>query len=198
MEAETTFIGRVTRCSTRGFVGALRAPQPEIPIFGAFCKAEAQRGASEVIGLIYDIRVEDDELTRQVAATEHPLQEELADQQYVRQIPIEYSALAIGFKSNDSYVYTLPPQPPFSLAPIHVLEREEVATFTNQLNFIPLVLSAEHLPKDELLAAALRMAAQARPEAERKRFLLEAGRFCARVLAQDLVRMDTFLRSLSA
>jgi hypothetical protein len=197
MAESSTLIGRVTRSSTRGFVGAIKAPDPEIPIFGGFCKAEAQRGNSDVLGVIYNISIEDDELTRQLAAAKRPTQEELADQQFVRQIPIEFEALAIGYQVGDAYYYTLPPQPPLALASIQPLEKGEIENFTRRLEFIPLILSASTLPIDELLAATLRIAAEARQKSERERFLLDAGRYCAKLLSQDLGRMESFLRNIS-
>jgi hypothetical protein len=190
------FIGRVTRCSTSGFVGALRAPEPELPIFGGFCKAGAQHGKSYVIGLIYNISIEDDELTRQMATLENPIQEELADQQVLRQVPVEYSVLSIGYQSNDRYIYSLPPQPPLALATIQVMTSEEILNFTERLDFIPLILSADNLPADELLAASLRKAASVRHGPNQTAFLIESGRYCARLLSNDLNRLDNVLRNL--
>lgn len=189
-------IGRVTRSSTRGFVGAIKVPEPEIPVFGTFCKAGAQQGSSEVIGVIYNISIEDDELTRQLAASQHTTQEELADQQFVRQIPIEFEALAIGYQSEGSFHYALPPQPPLALATIQPLEQGEIEAFTSQFDFVPIILSARNLPVDELLSASLRIAAKTRQQSERWSFLLEAGRYCAKLLSVDLGRMDSLLRNL--
>jgi len=192
----STLIGRVTRCSLRGFVGALRLPEPNVPIFGAFCTAEAQQGTSHVVGLIYDITIQDDEFARQIATTEGVSEEQIADQQQNRQIPIEVSALAVGYRRGNRYQQALPPQPPLSLAPIYSLPSAEVVAFTQDLAFLPLVLSAGNLPVDELLAAALQQAALARPQAERRPFLLEAGRVCSRLMADDLGRLDTLLQGL--
>jgi len=194
MGNEATTIGRVTRCSTRGFIGAARAPEPEIPYFGAFCKADAQQGKSAVIGLIYDISIEDDQLTRQMAAAERPNDEELADQRFVRQVPIEYSALAVGFWSEEKFNYALPPQPPLALALIHALQDDEIRAFTERLDFIPIILSADNLANDELLAAAIQTAASVRSAAERGAFLVDAGRYCARLLANDLTRLENVIR----
>ena len=139
MAGDPTLIGRVTRSSTLGFVGALKSPEPEIPVFGMFCKCEAQRGKSDVLGVIYNINIEDDDLTRQIAAAERPTEEELADQQYVRQIPIEFEALAVGYRLTEAYFYTLPPQPPLALVPIRPMKSDEIVQFTNQFEFIPLI-----------------------------------------------------------
>ncbi len=193
---EPIFIGRVTRCSTRGFVGALRAPEPELPIFGGFCKAGAQQGKSFVIGVIYNISIEDDELTRQMAASEKPIEEELADQQFLRQVPVEYHVLSIGYQSNDHIFYSLPPQPPLALTTIRVMTNEEILDFTQQLDFIPLILSADNLPADDLLAASLRNAASVRHGPEQTTFLINAGRYCARLLSHDLNRLENVLRNL--
>ncbi len=193
---EPIFIGRVTRCSTRGFVGALRAPEPELPIFGGFCKAGAQQGKSFVIGVIYNISIEDDELTRQMAASEKPIEEELADQQFLRQVPVEYHVLSIGYQSNDHIFYSLPPQPPLALTTIRVMTSEEILDFTQQLDFIPLILSADNLPADDLLAASLRNAASVRHGPEQTTFLINAGRYCARLLSHDLNRLENVLRNL--
>lgn len=196
MDANPNFIGRVTRCSTRGFIGAVRAPEPELPIFGGFCKARAQQGKSHVIGLIYNISIEDDELTRQLAAADKPMEEELADQQVLRQIPVEYGVLSIGYQSNGQYIYLLPPQPPLALAPIQIMTREEILSFTQQLDFIPLILSAANIPTDDLLIAGLRSAASVRHGREQLTFLVEAGKYCARLLSDDLTRLDNLLRNL--
>lgn len=189
-------IGLVTRCSSRGFVGAMRLPETDLPVFGAFCKAEAQRGHSNVIGLIYDISIEDDEFARQMAIAEKLEPENIADQQ-ARLLPVEISALSIGYLRGDRYLYTLPPQPPISMAPIYSLSREEVQAFTSKLDFIPLILNASQLPVDDLLVAALHQATQVRSTDEQRPFLLDAGRECARRLARDLTRLEGVIYRLN-
>jgi hypothetical protein len=189
-------IGRVTRCSIQGFAGGIRLTQPDRPAFGALCKAEAQQGASDVIGLIYDISIEDDELARQLAASEAPAPELRADQQFVRPIPIEILALTVGFEVDGRFEQRLPPQPPMTLAEIYPLTSDEVRTFTERLDFLSLILAAPQLPVDHLLVACLRQAALARPESARRPFLVEAGRACARLLAGDLTRLHRLVQEL--
>ena len=189
-------IGRVTRCSTRGFVGAVRLPEPEWPVFGTFCRAEAQQGHSQVIGLIYDLSIEDDELARQLAATESLSPEQLADSQVNRQVPVEYRALAVGYRTGERFVQSLPPQPPLTLALIHRLSDADVRKFTAQLEFLKLVIAVQEIPVDDLLAAALQTAAAARPEGERRAYLVEAAAECARLVGRDLTRLESLVRSL--
>lgn len=189
-------IGLVTRCSSRGFVGAMRLPETDLPVFGAFCKAEAQRGQSDVIGLVYDISIEDDEFARQMAIAEKLEPENIVDQQ-ARLLPVEISALSIGYLRGDRHSYTLPPQPPISMAPIYSLSMREVYAFTSKLDFIPLILNASQLPVDDLLVAALHQAAEARSADEQRSFLLEAGRECARLLARDMSRLEGVISRLT-
>jgi len=191
-----TLIGRVTRCSIQGFAGGIRMTEPDMPAFGALCRTPAQAGRSQVIGLIYEISIEDDDLARQLAASDEPQEEIRLDQQFVRPIPIEIRALSLGYHDGAGYVYDLPPQPPNTLANIYALTAEEVRRFTASFDYLPLVLAAPQLPTDSLLVAAFRLAAQARPEAEQRAFLVAAGRECARLLARDLPRLNNLVRSL--
>jgi hypothetical protein len=196
MDQADGLIGRVTRCSTRGFVGAMRLPEPQIPTFGSFCQAEAQRGQSRVIGLIYDLSVADDELARQLAAAENVPSEQIADDQRNRQVPVELSALAVGYADQSGIHHQLPPQPPLTLSPIRMLPPGDLRTFTEQLDFLPLVLTAESIPVDSLLAAALTHAAGVRPPGQRRSYLVNAARQCASLLATDLDRLNSLLAAL--
>ncbi|MCJ7512687.1 MAG: hypothetical protein MUO23_06915 [Anaerolineales bacterium] len=198
MTEKQTVIGRVTRCSIQGFVGGIRLRQPDLPTFGGWCQAPAQGGETSVIGLIYDISIEDDELARQLAAADAPLPEQQADNQYNRPIPIEIQALAVGYRRHGAYIQALPPQPPITLAEITSLDAAEVRTFTQRLDFLPMALATPEVPADQVVAAALRQAAQARPKDERRAFLLQAGQECARLLGQDLGRLERLLRDLQA
>ena len=191
-------IGRVTRCSIRGFVGGIRLRQPDLPVFGGWCQAPAQGGATSVLGLIYDISIEDDELARQLAAADAPLPEQQADSQLNRPIPIELRALTVGYRRGDAWVHALPPQPPVTLAEITCLASAEIRAFTQRLDFLPLALSTPEVPADQVVSAALRQAAAARPAEERRAFLVQAGQECARLLGQDLGRLERMLRDLQA
>lgn len=196
MTADDRPIGRVTRCSTRGFVGAVRLPEPQWPVFGTFCRAEAQQGQSQVIGLIYDLSIEDDELARQLAASEAIRPEQLADSQVNRQVPVEYRALAVGYLNGGGFTQALPPQPPLTLAPVHRLSDEQVRAFTERLDFLPLMLNVPEIPVDDLMAAALKSAAAVRPESERRGYLVRAAAEVARLVGRDLTRLESLLRAV--
>lgn len=190
-------IGRVTRCSTRGFVGAMRLLQPDLPVFGSFCQAAAQGGESQVVGVVYDISIEDDEFARQMAIVEDLPPEQLHDSRSSRTVPVEFSALAIGYKANGVYIQTLPPQPPMSFAPITEMLPDEIRAFTEEFEFLPILFEATQIPSADLSAACLRLAADLLPENRRRAFLISAGRTAANWLGDDLNRTERLLAKLN-
>lgn len=189
-------IGRVLRSSIRGFVAGSHIPEPDVPIFGSFVKAEIQGGATDLIGLVYDIQVADDPLVRQLALQEQPDQVALADQLKHRAVPIEIGVVAVGYRNGDRVFHGLPPQPPIMLDRILICDDDEVCAFTARLDFLRLLLDSREVPADELIVACLRLAAQARPAPERRPFLLDAGRELARLMGADLVRLEALLGRL--
>ena len=67
--------------------------------------------------------------------------------------------------------------------------------FTKRLDYFRLVLDNRDLPADEMLAANLRAATEARGTGG-ETFRLSAGRELARLLAMDLYRLDAILRRI--
>ncbi|MBI3361214.1 MAG: hypothetical protein HY023_08900 [Chloroflexi bacterium] len=197
-------IGRMLRSSTAGFTFGCSVPEPEVPTFGTFVKAPAQRGQAEVIGLIYDIVIEDDPFVRQMVAAPNLSEAYIEDQRQNRQVPVEVSVLAVGYQNGAGlgghairpYTYALPPQPPITLDHIHQCADDEVRAFTERFDYFRLVLDSRDAPADELLAASLRRAAAARPPEARAVFLLNAGKELARLLAMDVVRLENLLRRI--
>jgi hypothetical protein len=171
-------------------------PEPEVPLFGAFVKAPAQRGTAEVIGLIYDIVVEDDPFVRQMVATPDLSETYIQDQRQNRQVPIEVSVLAVGYRGGGAFVQALPPQPPITLDRISPCPREEVLAFTERLDYLKLILDSPDAPADELMAVSLKRAAELRPAQDRAFFLKNAGKELARLLSRDLARLENLLRRI--
>jgi hypothetical protein len=149
----------------------------------------------EIYGLIHDVRMEDDPFVRQIATTDGLPAETIEDQRQNRQVPIEVGVLVVGYRRGTEIHHRLPPQPPLSLDIIHTCASDELVAFTERFDYFRLVLDNRDLPCDELIAASLRAAAEAR-QAQGYGFLVEAGRELARLLALDPVRLDAVLRRL--
>jgi len=193
-------IGRLLRSATPGFVFGCRVPEPEVPRFGDFVKAPAQKNRTEVIGLIYNIEIEDDMFVKQMIAATNVDDDEfeifVQDQRQNRQVPIEVSVLAIGYRNDDGFIHDLPPQPPITLDRISPCDAAEIAQFTERLDYLRLVLFAPDVPADELIAISLRLAADCQPPEDRERFLRNAGRELAKLLNRDLARLEKLLKRL--
>jgi len=189
-------VGRVLRSSIRGFIIASRIPEPDVPVFGAFVRVKVQQGATDLIGLVYDIQVADDPFVRQLAMQEEPDEVALADQREIRGVPIEVSVLAVGYRQDGTILHGLPPQPPIMLNRIFVCDPVLVRDFSTRLDFLRLVYNSREVPADELIVSSLQLAAQARPQAERAPFLIGAGRELARLMGADPVRLEALLRRL--
>jgi hypothetical protein len=97
-------------------------------------------------------------------------------------------------RNGKMYQY-LPAQPPIALDEIVTCERAEVIRFTEDFTYFRTVLSATDAPADELAAASLRLAADARG-AQGRDFLVRAGRELSRLLAFDAVRLEGLLRRI--
>jgi hypothetical protein len=186
-------VGRVLRAGTRGFTVGCRVLRPGVPAFGAFVRADVQAGRT--YGLIYDVSIEDDLFSRRFVGADPP-EEVVRDQRENRLVPIEVSVLAVGGRREGQVYHGLPQQPPLTLDWLHQCTAEEVRAFTARLDYLRLVLDAHDVPSDELLVASIRAGAEARAAGEREAFLVEAGRELVRLLAGDLVRLESLLRRL--
>ena len=188
-------VGRVLRANTRAFTIGCEVLQPDIPAFGSFVRTDRLEHGDETYGLIYDVSIDDDNFVRQFISARAP-EEVVEDQRRNRQVPIEASILAIGCRTGGTIRQGLPPQPPITLDWLVTCTDAEIVAFTERLDYIRLVLDARDAPVDEVLAASLRTAACARPESERRYFLIDAGREIARLLAGDPTRLEGVLRRL--
>jgi hypothetical protein len=191
---QTLPIGWVLRASTAGFVVGCRVLQPEVPQFGDLVKVLLDNAG--VFGLIYDVQVRDDPAVRQLILAGEMEPEAVLDQRENRLVPIEISVLVVGYQQQKRIVQGLPPQPPLSLDTLILCDDAELRNFSAQLHYLQLVLNARQLPADELLVANLRRTAAAYPPETRRRFLVSAGRELARLLNNDLIRLDTILQRI--
>jgi hypothetical protein len=187
-------VGRIIRSSTTRFAVGCQVLRPQVPAFGSLIKVHAL-GDDEIYGLIHDVRMEVDPFVLQMATTDGLLPEYIEDQRRNRQVPIEVGVLVVGYRHAAVIYHRLPPQPPLSLDVIYTCASAELVEFTGHFDYFRLVLDNGDLPADELLAANLRHAAQARGTAGHD-FLVDAGRELARLLALDLPRLDGLLRRI--
>jgi len=186
-------VGRVLRSSTASLTLGTKTLAADVPRFGGFVKVAAPDGG-DIIGLIYDVVIEDDLFARQLIGAEVSA-EYIADQRQNRQVPIEISVLVVGHAREGKMYQYLPAQPPISLDEMVTCSDAEVMQFTADFTYFRTVLNAKDAPADELLAASLRLAATARGLQGRD-YLVRAGRELSRLLAFDAVRLEGLLRRI--
>ena len=150
----STFQAWVLRANARGFTAGCQILRPDGPRFADLIKVE--QGNLTIFGLIYDIQAHDDLVVRQLIVGGRLETEIILDQQVNRLVPLEIQVLAVGYRQDQTIVYGLPPQPPFSLALMTVCTDRDLRAFSARLDYLPLILNASQVPVDELIVAHLR------------------------------------------
>ena len=118
-------IGRLLRSSTDAFVVGCQVSQIDAPAFGGLVRVPLGDG-NQIYGLIHDIRVEDDDLVRQLVTTENVDDSIIADNRVNRNVPVEISAMVVGHQQGEAIRHLLPPRPALSLDMIYLCSDEEL------------------------------------------------------------------------
>lgn len=191
-------IGKVLRAETRSFVFGCRVERQDVPIFGSLVKTQIQYRSATVYGLIFNIVIEDDGMTKMLSVAEDVRDEDIAWQR-ARRVPVEASVLCVGYQESGRTVrYALPAQPPITLDEVHHCTEEEILLFTDKVDWFRLVLDSRDAPTDELLAAAVRFARDIRTsEPAQNSFTQLCGRELARLMAGDAARLESVLRRIA-
>lgn len=196
-------VGRVLRSSAVGFTVGCRILEnltsqfsDSVPQFGDLVKVPLPNDNIDIFGLIYDLQVRDDPAVRQLILAEDIPPEVMLDQRENRLVPIEISVLVVGYQRQEHMIQGLPPRPPMSLDTMIKCDAADLRAFSQNLDYLRLVLSAPQIPADELLITNIQRAAAAYPAETRRAFLIKAGRELARLLHFDLVRLDSILRRI--
>jgi hypothetical protein len=136
-----------------------RVSQASAPAFGGLVRIplEDQYG---IYGLIYDIRIDDDGLVRQLVTAERVDEDIIMDNRNNRNVPVEVSVLHVGYRQAGNVYHLMPPRPPLSLDAIYVCGPKEACAFTafGRFGYFRHVLRATDLPLGELLAAHIKLA----------------------------------------
>ena len=190
-------IGKVLRAETRSFVFGCRVERQSVPIFGSLVRTRIQYRDATVYGLISNIAIEDDGMTKMLSVADDVREEDIAWQR-ARRVPVEVSVLCVGYEEAGGAVrYALPAQPPITLDEVHACDAVEVERFTAQVDWMRLVLDSRDVPTEELLAAAIRIAREVYANTTvQAQFTQKCGRELARWLAGDARRLESVLRRI--
>jgi len=191
-------IGRLLRAGTNGFVIGCRVSQFESPSFGGLVRVPLEKNY-QVYGLIYDIRIDDDGLVRQLITTGGIDQAVIADNRENRNIPIEISVLTIGYRLDDQIWHLLPPRPPLSLDLIYLCDDAELREFTltGRFGYFRHILRSNDISVGELLTAHVNQAKIAHLLVGNTKWLEEATKELIVLLRDDYPTLMSVLGTLS-
>jgi hypothetical protein len=189
-------IGRLLRAGNSGFVAGCRVSQEQIPALGVLVQVPLESGTT-IYGLVYDIRIDDDGLVRQLITAGEIQESVIADNRLNRNVPLEVSVLAVGYSQAGRIYHLLPPRPPLSLDSIYLCSDEEIRSFTSasRFGYLRHILRARDLPIDELLAAHLLQAGRAHRQFGESEWADQATQELITLLRDDF---PTLMRVLGA
>jgi len=186
-------IGRLLRSYISGCVFGTWVDVVHEPALGGMVKIAADQGYS-IFGLIYDIRVEDDGLVRQLLSSRQIAPEIMQDNRRNRNVPVEISVLFLGYEHKNVIYHLLPPRPPLSLDEIFPCTPDELDRFTNQgFGYFRHILRDPLLPAGELLAAHFLEASTVKS----KGWLKQAAQELIVLLRDDYPRLMSLMGSLA-
>ena len=191
-------IGRLLRAATTGFVVGCNANQNNTPPFGALVRIPLE-GEYQIYGLVHDIHIDDDGLVRQLVTADEIDENIVADNRLNRNVPLEISVLAVGYRQGQRIFHLLPPRPPLCLERIYLCEPEEICEFTSagRFGYFRHVLRAQELPVGELLAAHLQQAQEAHRKAGAAEWANAAAQELITLLRDDYPTLMSVLGALS-
>jgi hypothetical protein len=194
----TIEIGRLLRANTSGFVVGCRVTQLEAPCFGALVSVPQENG-DRIYGLVHDMRIDDDGLVRQLVTADGVDEAIIADNRVNRNVPLEISVLAVGFRQSERIYHLLPPRPPLSLDVIYLCNPEELREFTGdgRFGYFRHILRAADLPVGELLAAHVQQAQSAHAAAGNQAWQDAAMQEVIILLRDDYPTLISVLGALS-
>ncbi len=190
-------IGRLLRAGTTAFIAGCRVNQKDAPSFGALVSAPLE-GGYEVYGLIYDIRIDDDGLVRQLVTADNVSPEVFRDNRERRIVPVELSVLVVGYLKDSKVYHLLPPRPPLSLDMICSCEEADLVRFTSagRFGYFRHILRAQDVPVGEVLAAHLQQAGRAHGK-DGTRWLEQATQELITLLRDDYPTLIDVLGALN-
>lgn len=160
-EAQQIEIGRLLRSSTNGCVIGCQVNRIHTPELGGLVRIPLQdETATDVMGIIYDMHIDDDGLVRQLIGSDSISEEVILDNRNNRNVPVEISVLFVGYTRDGRTHHLLPPRPPLTLDAIYPCTPEEIISFTSsgRLGYLRHILRAQDLPIGELIAAHIKQA----------------------------------------
>ena len=190
---EAPRIGEVVEAASTGFTAECYALYGAPPL-GALVRV----GDPAVYGVVYSVTTAALDPGRRVAARGADEPDEASvyrnNPQIARLLATHLQAFVVGHDRAGTLAHRLPDFPPRIHAFVRCCDNAEVTAFTGDLGYLHLLTTANVPAIDEVIAAAVRLAAEARPDSDA--FRERAARALAEELSGDVPRLNAILRSI--
>jgi hypothetical protein len=196
--SEVFEIGRLLRAATTGCVVGCKVSQISLPAFGGMVLIPLDEH-TQVYGLIYDIRIDDDGLVRQLVTAPNVPDDVILDNRQNRNVPLEISVLFTGYELDGQVFHLLPPRPPLTLDVIYPCSPADLRRFTGagRFGYFRHVLRAKDLAVGEILAAHLIQAGEAHAAGGNADWAARATQELITLLRDDYPTLMAVLGSLA-
>jgi hypothetical protein len=190
-------IGRLLRSNADSCTLGCWVTQLSVPQFGGMVRIPVGDGC-EVYGLIYDIRVDDDGLVKQLISAGTVDSDVIQDNRINRNVPVEISVRFIGYMEDGAFYHLVPPRPPLTLDAIYPCTVEEACRFTSagRFGYFRHLLRAGDVPVSELLAAHLLQVGNMQKQQGRSDWLQGATQELIILLRDDYKTLMNLLSAL--
>jgi len=190
-------IAEVVATSTTDFLAECLEPEsldfPAMPAFGSWVKSQQEENSHIIsYGVVYHATTSTIDSVHRAVALGLSLQAIREQQpQIFAMLRSEIKVVLLGFSTLGNVYQHLPAQPPQIHQAVFACEEEEIANFTEELNFLRTLVQMNNAPVDELIAAVLRNVYQVR-KCDRN-WLVQAGRKLSLLLKDDYDRLGGIL-----
>ncbi|MGP1383235.1 MAG: HAS-barrel domain-containing protein [Thainema sp.] len=200
----------VVETSTAEFLAQCLEPEdlgfPVMPPFGSWVQAVDEESGNQIFAVVYYATTSPIDSVHRARALGMSLAELREQQpQIFAMLKTEFRAAIVGFRPTTSgrngqrrmsdLIYQhLPPRPPQVHQAVHRCDRTDVIQFTEELDFLRILLQVPGVPVDSLVAATIREVYQLR-KAERA-WLVQTGRMLNLLLKDDYDRLRMILSQI--
>ena len=190
-------IGRLLRSNADSCTLGCWVTQLTVPQFGGMVRIPVGDGC-EVYGLIYDIRVDDDGLVKQLISAGTIDDDVIQDNRINRNVPVEIGVRFIGYMDDGAFFHLVPPRPPLTLDAIYPCTDEEACRFTSagRFGYFRHLLRGGDVPVSELLAAHLLQVDSMQKQQGRPEWLQGATQELITLLRDDYKTLMNLLSAL--
>jgi len=203
-------IAEVIETSTTEFLAQCLEPDdlnfPAMPPFGSWVRAVDEESGNQVYAVVYYATTSPIDSIHRARALGLSLQGLREQQpQIFAMLKTEFRAVIVGFASpgasgngskpaGDRIYQYIPPRPPQIHQAVYQCEPQEVIHFTEELDFLRILLQLMGVPVDALVAAVIREVYQLRQRD--RQWLVKVGRNLSMLLKDDYDRLRLILRQL--